>query len=61
MVRSKNVDSWISEHDPAIRQIAEALWNVVLSADASLNETIKPTFPRSAAWLRRNPARVLPI
>ena len=23
--------------------------------------TFKPTFPRSAAWVRRNPVRVLPI
>ena len=45
MARSKNVDSWISEHDPAIRQIAKALRNVVLNADADLNETIKWSNP----------------
>ena len=26
-----------------------------------LVEWLKPTFPRSAAWVRRNPVRVLPI
>jgi len=45
VARSKNVDSWISEHDPAIRQIAEALRNVVLGADPDLNETIKWSNP----------------
>ncbi len=33
--------------------------------DRALNpeeiESLKPTFPRSAAWVRRNPVRVLPI
>ena len=40
-MRSKNVDSWISEHDPAIRQICEALRNVVLGAEPELKETVK--------------------
>ena len=25
------------------------------------NTVLEPTFPRSAAWVRRNPVRVLPI
>jgi len=32
MSRNKNVDSWISEHDPALRQIAEALRGIILGA-----------------------------
>ena len=29
--------------------------------DVALAVNLKPTFPRSAAWVRRNPVRVLPI
>ena len=48
-MRSKNVDSWISEHDPAIRGICEALRSIILEADGSLRETIKWSHP---AYLR---------
>ena len=41
MARSKNVDSCISEHDPALRQIAEALRNIILGADPELKESVK--------------------
>ena len=41
MGRSKNVDSWISEHDPAIRQICETLRDIVLKGDPELKESIK--------------------
>ena len=41
MSRNKNVDSWISEHDPALRQIAEALRGIILGADPELRESIK--------------------
>jgi len=41
MVRSKNVDSWISEHDPAIRQICEVLRNLILGADSGIKESVK--------------------
>jgi hypothetical protein len=41
MGRSKNVDSWISEHDPALRQIAETLRGIVLDTDPELRESIK--------------------
>ena len=45
MARSKNVDSWIAEHDPAIRQICEVLRNAVLRADLALRESIKWSNP----------------
>ena len=41
MARSKNVDSWISEHDPAIRQICSSLRDIILEVDPNLKETIK--------------------
>lgn len=41
MGRSKNVDSWISEHDPAIRQICETLRNIIFNGDPELRESIK--------------------
>lgn len=41
MPRSKNVDSWISEHDPSLRQIAEALRNLILSIGPDLKESVK--------------------
>ena len=41
MEKSKNVDSWISEHDPDIRRICEVLRNIVLGADPELRESIK--------------------
>ena len=45
MGRSKNVDSWIAEHDPALRQICDALRNIILSADPELRESIKWSNP----------------
>ena len=41
MAKSKNVDSWISEQDPALRQIAESLRGIILGADPELRESIK--------------------
>ncbi len=40
-VRSKNVDSWISEHDPALRQICEVLRNIILDSGPELRESVK--------------------
>ena len=40
-MRSKNVDSWISEHDPSIRQICEMLRNMIFVAGPGLKESIK--------------------
>jgi hypothetical protein len=45
MDKSKNVDSWISEHDPALRQICHALRDIVLSADPDMRESIKWSNP----------------
>jgi len=45
MPRSKNVDSWISEHDPAIRQICAALRDTILNADREIRESIKWSNP----------------
>ena len=45
MTRDKNVDSWISEHDPALRQIAETLRNIILSTEPDLTESIKWSQP----------------
>ena len=45
MVRSKNVDSWMSELDPSLRQIAETLRNIVLSAEPELRESVKWSNP----------------
>ena len=39
--RSKNVDSWIAEHDPSIRQVCNFLRNMILEVDPELKETIK--------------------
>ena len=50
MPKSKNVDSWISEHDPAIRQICNALRHIILSAEPDLRESIKwgnPVYERT--------------
>ena len=47
MSESKNVDSWVSEHDPAIRQIAQTLRQLIRSTAPQLRETIKwgnPTY-----------------
>ena len=41
MARSKNVDSWMAEHDPSIRQIGETLRNMILAADPELRESVK--------------------
>ena len=49
MAKSKNVDSWISEHDPALRQIAEALRNIILDSAPELRESVKwgnPTYEK---------------
>ena len=45
MGRSKNVDSWISEHDPALRQIAETLRNIILNVDPQFRESVKWSNP----------------
>ena len=45
MARSKNVDSWIFEHDPAIRQICVALRDAIMSADPEIRESIKWSNP----------------
>ena len=45
MATSKNVDSWISEHDPALRQICHALRNLILLTDPGLSESIKWSNP----------------
>ena len=45
MARSKNVDSWMWEQDPSLRQIAEALRDIVLSTEPDLKESIKWSQP----------------
>ena len=45
MPRSKNVDSWMSEQDPSIRQIAKTLRNILLSVEPGLRESIKWSNP----------------
>ena len=45
MPRSKNVDSWMSEQDPSIRQIAETVRNIVLNAEPQLREAVKWSNP----------------
>ena len=45
MARSKNVDSWMSELDPSLRQIAGTLRNIVLSAEPELRESVKWSNP----------------
>ena len=45
MPRSKNVDSWISEHDPSIRRICHALRDLILATEPGLRESIKWSNP----------------
>ena len=45
MGRSKNVDSWISEHDPAIRQIAEKIRGLIFETAPEVRESIKWSNP----------------
>ena len=45
----------------AQRQSQEIVSETRKQAQASAEQKSKPTFPRSAAWVRRNPVRVLPI
>jgi hypothetical protein len=45
MPRSKNVDSWISEHDPVIRRICHALRDLILTTEPRLKESIKWSNP----------------
>ena len=35
--------------------------NIEVRRHDIVNDDLEPTFPRSAAWVRRNPVRVLPI
>ena len=45
MGRSKNVDSWMAELDPSVRQIAESIRSLILNTAPELNETIKWSQP----------------
>ena len=45
MPRSKNVDSWIYEQDPSIRQIAQALRGLILKVAPDLKESVKWSNP----------------
>ena len=45
MPRSKNVDSWMGEQDPSIRQIAQAVRNLILSTAPDLRESVKWSNP----------------
>ena len=45
MARSKNVDSWMYEQDPSIRQIAQAVRDLILDAHPELKESIKWSNP----------------
>ena len=45
MPRSKNVDSWISEHDPSIRRICHTLRDLILATEPDLRESIKWSNP----------------
>ena len=44
-VRSKNVDSWISEHDPSIRQIATFIRELIWQEEPDFKEAIKWSNP----------------
>ena len=41
MARSKNVDSWLYEHDPYMRNIASSLREIVLEEGPELKESVK--------------------
>jgi hypothetical protein len=43
--RDKNVDSWMYEHDPSVRQIALAVREIIFSALPNVRETIKWSQP----------------
>lgn len=45
MPRSKNVDSWVSEHDPSIRRICHALRDLILATEPEMRESIKWSNP----------------
>lgn len=45
MTRSKHVDSWISERDPSIRRICQALRDLILATEPRLKESIKWGYP----------------
>ena len=50
MIMSKNVDSWVSEQDPEIGQMANMLRRAVLGTDCRLRESIKwgnPVYSKS--------------
>ena len=41
MARSKNVDSWLYEHDPYLRNIASSLREIVLEEGPELKESVQ--------------------
>ena len=43
--RDKNVDSWISEHDPHIREICSTIREIIFHAVKMVNERIKWSNP----------------
>ena len=45
MARSKNVDSWLYEQDPYLRQIASKLRNMILDAGPELKESVRWSNP----------------
>lgn len=45
MPRSKNVDSWMYEQDPSIRQIAQFLRDLIFSIAPELKESVKWSNP----------------
>ena len=45
MRRSKNVDSWMAELDPSVRQIAQAVRGLIEDTSPGLTESVKWSQP----------------
>ena len=45
MLRSKNVDSWMAELDPSVRQIAQAVRGLIEDTSSGLTESVKWSQP----------------
>ena len=45
MLRSKNVDSWMAELDPSVRQIAQAVRGLIEDTSSGLKESVKWSQP----------------
>ena len=45
VLRSKNVDSWMAELDPSVRQIAQAVRGLIEDTSSGLTESVKWSQP----------------